>query len=217
VTAYQRILDEVGGDPAAATGWARRLLRGALDGAQRVRAVRHPLGFVCLPVVRDGPDGVCVHWWHGAAAARLTTEAIHAHSWDLLSFVLYGTLRNDTIRVVDDKVAPTHRVFEVHSLAGGRDELRGTTRTVRVGPVEAVSNAGGSSYRVGSGEFHRSALVEPEVATLVFGRTRPGAVDLTLAPLDTADHGTRRESCDAAQTRGVVRAVLDRLPTSVSG
>jgi hypothetical protein len=185
-------------------------LVGAAGGTSPVRAVRHPLGFTCLPVVRDGADGVCVHWWHGVDT-DLTTEAIHAHSWDLLSFVLCGALRNEAVSVVDDELSPTHRVFEVHSQPGGRDEIRGTGRTVRIGSRESGRNGAGSSYRVRSGEFHASELVAAEVATLVFGRTLPGAVDLTLAPLGAADHATRRQTCDATRTRQVARTVLDRL------
>jgi hypothetical protein len=198
---------EVAAGPAAV---ARELLAGITGGAGEVRAVRHPLGFVCLPVVREGADGVCVHWWHGGDT-DLTTEAIHAHSWDLLSFVLYGTLRNESVSVVDDLVAPTHRVFEVHSGAGGRDEIYRTGRTVHIGARESTRNAAGSRYRVHSGEFHASELVAAEVATLVFGRTLPGAVDLTLAPLDVTDHATQRRTCDAIETRRTARAVLDRL------
>ncbi len=212
MTGYRQILHEVNRQdaPGSVTGWARRLLFPLVDGSREVRAVRHPLGFACLPVVRDGADGVCVHWWHGGDA-DLTTEAIHAHSWDLLSFVLYGTLRNESVSVVDDRVAPTHRVFEVRSGAGGRDEIRGTGRTVHLGSRESGLNGAGSSYRVRAGEFHASELVAAEVATLVFGRTLPGAVDLTLAPLDAPDHATQRRACDAAETRRIARTVLDRL------
>ena len=189
---------------------ARRLLLPVADGSRELAGVRHPLGFTCLPVVRDGADGTCVHWWHGDA--DLTTEAIHAHSWDLLSFVLFGTLRNASFSVVDDRLAPTHRVFEVHSETGGRDEIRGTDRTVHIGVRDEEENGAGSSYRVRCGQFHTSELLAAEVATLVFGRTRPGAVDLTLAPLDAADHAIQRRTCDAAETRRIARAVLDRLP-----
>ncbi len=212
MSAYGDVLRSVQQAPvSAATATARRLLRPVLAGPDPVRAVRHPLGFVCIPVVRDGPDGVCVHWWHRSSASRLSTEPVHAHSWDLLSFVLYGTLRNDVVDVVDDGVAPTHRVFEVHSRADGRDEIRRTPRTVHVGAPSSTRNAAGSRYRLRSGRFHASALLAAEAATLVFGRALPDAVDLTLAALDVTDHATQRETCDATETRQVTRTVLDRL------
>lgn len=188
-------------------GVARRLLT---EMSGEVRAVRHPLGFTCLPVVRDGADGVCVHWWQGEDA-NLTTEAIHAHSWDLLSFVLCGTLRNESVSVVDDQLSPTHRIFEIRSLPSGRDEIRGTDRTVYIGSRKSEHNGPGSHYRVHSGEFHTSELAAAEVATLVFGQTLPDSVDLTLAALDATDHATQRQTCDAAETGRIVEAVLDRL------
>jgi hypothetical protein len=187
---------------------ARRLVERVLDGS--VPAVRHPLGFTCLPVIREGADGVCLHWWQGGAA-ELTTEAVHAHSWDLLSFVLYGALGNESVSVVDDQLSPTHRVFEVRSLPGGRDEIRGTDRTVYIGSRESGHNGPGSHYRVRSGEFHTSELRADEVATLVFGRTLPGSVDLTLSALDATDHATQRQACGAAETRRIAETVLDRL------
>ncbi len=212
MNSYVDVLRAVENDLGAApTAMALRLLRPVVAGPDPVRAVRHPLGFVCIPLVRDGPDGVCVHWWRGGSRSRLTTEPVHAHSWDLLSFVLYGTLRNDVVDVVDDGVAPTHRVFEVHSRHGGRDEIRRTARTVQIGRPCSTHNGPGSRYRLRSGRFHASALLEAEAATLVFGRSLPGAVDLTLAALDDADHTTQRQTCDVAETRRVARAVLDRL------
>lgn len=214
MTGYQRILRDVSRPdaPEPAAGWARRLLSEVTDGSRELRAVAHPLGFVCLPVIRDGADGVCVHWWHGDSA-ELTTEAIHAHSWDLRSYVLVGTLRNESVSVVDDRLAPTHRIFEVHSETGGRDEIRGTDRTVHIGARESRRNGPGTSYRVRSGDFHASALEAAEVATLVFGRTQPGATDLTLASLTAVDHATQRRTCDADETRRVASTVLDRLVT----
>jgi hypothetical protein len=197
--------------PAGAVAVAKSLLvETARAGGGAVRAVRHPLGFTCLPVIRDGADGVCVHWWHGGTA-ELTTEAIHAHSWDLLSFVLLGTLRNESVSVIDDRLSPTHRVFEVRSELGGRDEIRGTDRTVYIGTRKSEHNGPGSHYRVRSGEFHTSELAAAEVATLVFGQTLPDSVDLTLAALDAADHATQRQTCDAAETGRIVETVLDRL------
>jgi hypothetical protein len=49
------------------------------------------------------------------------------------------------------------------------------------------------------------------VATLVFGQTLPGSVDLTLAGLDAADHATHRQACDADETGRIAETVLDRL------
>src|ERR1700754_5108927 len=93
-------------------------------------AVRHPLGFVCLPLERDGGDGVCLHLWSDTLAhAESTTSQIHCHSWDLVSHVLYGQMRNVHAVVTDAGADATHRVFEVVSGADG-DRISPTSRTV---------------------------------------------------------------------------------------
>ena len=89
-----------------ARSWALDVLSGGLSGehsgAPGVTAVRHPLGFVCLPLERDGGDGVCIHVWSDTLAhAESTTSQIHCHSWDLVSHVLYGQVRNVHVRVTD--------------------------------------------------------------------------------------------------------------------
>nr|WP_240449335.1 hypothetical protein [Streptomyces harenosi] len=48
-------------DAAEVMRHAASELRLIASGHSPLRAVRHPLGFICLPVLRDGPHGVCVH------------------------------------------------------------------------------------------------------------------------------------------------------------
>jgi hypothetical protein len=205
----ERMLDE--SIPESVTRWARDILADVADGCLAIRAVRHPLGFICLPVLRVGRRGVCVHRW-GARTGRplLTTEPIHAHSWDLYSHVLYGTLRNETVHVLDDQPQPTHRVFEVYSRADG-DEIRRTSRLVRFEIGSIVVNGPGDRYRVPAGEFHLSAMPDREVATLVLGSGRPDGVDLTLAPVHTPTHLGRRELLDPGATRRLAREVAEHL------
>jgi hypothetical protein len=153
-----------------------------------------------------------VHQWDTQThRPLLTTEPIHAHSWDLHSHVLYGTLRNEIVHVHDDQPHPTHRVFEVYSRDDG-DEIRRTSRLVRFETGSTVVNGPGDRYRVRAGEFHLSALPDDrEVATLVLGSGRPDAVDLTLAPIHTPTHWGHRELLDHAATRRLARTVAGHL------
>lgn len=84
------------------------------SGRRTLRAVRHPIGFVCRSVLCDGSDGVCVHVF-GAPEAKPDgfVPQVCCHGYDLTSTGLRGE--------------PTHRVFEVHSDPSGVDELRPTT------------------------------------------------------------------------------------------
>jgi hypothetical protein len=208
---------------------AREAVAGVLDeiasGQRELRAVRHPLGFLCLPVVRAGERGVCVHLFDGEVPAGQPASAgVHSHSWELLSHVLYGHVSNVPVRVTDPAPAavggrdagpspgPTHRVFEVHSAPDGTDELRPTGRLVRSEPGPERVSAGGETYTLAAGEFHSTVVRNGEpAATLVLGRTLPGRRDLFLGPLHGPGRRTVRRLCGAEDTRRTVRAALRRV------
>ncbi|MEV4354690.1 hypothetical protein [Nonomuraea sp. NPDC049625] len=175
-------------------------------------AVRHPLGFVCLPLERDGGEGVCVHLWSDSFAhAESTTSQIHCHSWDLVSHVLYGQVRNVHAVVTDAGRDATHRVFEVVSGADG-DRISPTGRTVRhaTGLVEVFGP--GDTYTLAADRFHSSVVPEGgEAATIALGRGRPGSRDLSLGPLGGGPHHVARQPLDARETELAVRLITAHL------
>ncbi|GHF65180.1 hypothetical protein GCM10010218_53310 [Streptomyces mashuensis] len=204
-----------GGEAAELFGAAVAALGEVASGDGALRAVRHPLGFLCLPVRREGVHGVCVHVFDDGAhraATGLTTSPVHAHSWDLASCVLYGEVGNLRVRVRDRPDDPSHRVFEVHSGPGSVDEIRPTARLVRWEPAERETSGPGRIYTLPAGEFH-ATVVPPGVhaATLLYGRLLPGRFDMTLGPVHGALHRVVRQTCDAAQTVRAARDVLRRL------
>ncbi|MGI5292305.1 hypothetical protein ACQEVF_54660 [Nonomuraea polychroma] len=186
--------------------WALEALAGP------VTAVRHPLGFVCLPLERDGGEGVCLHLWSDSLAhAQSTTSQIHCHSWDLVSHVLYGQMRNVHAVVTDAGADATHRVFEVVSGTDG-DRISPTSRTVRhaTGLVEVFGP--GDTYTLPSGRFHSSVVPEGgEAATIALGRGRPGSRDLSLGPLGAGPHHVSRQSLDRDETALAVRLITAHL------
>ncbi|MDL4770922.1 MULTISPECIES: hypothetical protein [Thermomonosporaceae] len=218
---YEEIRGEIAAGTAAGTlpGWARRVLADVAAGRSRIAAVRHPLGFLCLPVERSGEFGVCLHLWSPEVRpAPPTTSELHCHSWELLSFVLYGTVRNVRVRVDDAGPGgdPTHRVFEVVS-RDDVDELRATGRGVRYTSCGSAAHRTGESYALPAGIFH-STLIEGgrDAATVALGRRTPGGGDLSLGPLGTPGHRVRRSRCDPGDTaRAALRAA--RLITAEHG
>jgi hypothetical protein len=198
--------------------WAAGYLGAVAAGQTPARAVRHPLGFLCLPAWRGNGLGICVHIWTGEGPpAGPTTSAVHAHSWDLISYVLFGRVRNRIVRVSDTGAdprtntahEPTHRVFEIHT-GPVVDALRRTARLVRW-HTDAIDDHGrGEVYTLPSGVFH-TTVVDGYAATVALGRDRPGAVDLSLGGVHTTDHLVRRERCDPEQTRKAVSTVLANL------
>jgi hypothetical protein len=186
------------------------------DGSVPLRAVRHPLGFLCLPVQRTGLLGVCVHVWTTALRqSRVSTSAVHSHSWDLSSFVLYGAVGNAFMHVADDARAGTHRVFRVQS-RGDVDVMQPTERLVRCVELRRQFAGVGSAYYLRAGHFHESVLgADPEAATVVLGRSG-AAADLSLGRPDLRAHRVVRQLCDARETADAAQIVLEKLTSSVS-
>ncbi|MER7500223.1 hypothetical protein AB0L05_27470 [Nonomuraea pusilla] len=193
-------------------GEARAWALEAIERPARIAAVRHPLGFVCLPLERDGGDGVCLHLWSTSLApAESTTSQIHCHSWDLVSHVLYGQVRNVHAVVSDAGPDATHRVFEVVSGADG-DRISPTPRTVRhaTGLVEVFGP--GETYTLPADRFHSSVVPEGgEAATIALGRGRPGSRDLSLGPLGVGTHHVARQPLDPEETALAVRLIAAHL------
>ncbi|MBB6343879.1 hypothetical protein ACWGH8_11390 [Nonomuraea muscovyensis] len=200
----QGVYQEIAGGRARA--WALAALSGS------VTAVRHPLGFVCLPLERQGGEGVCLHLWSGRfAPAEITTSQIHCHSWDLVSHVLYGQVRNVHAVVTDAGPDATHRVFEVVSTADG-DHITPTRRTVRHATGRVERFGPGQTYTLPADSFHSSVVpAGGEAATIALGRSRPGGRDLSLGPLHGGVHRVRRRPLDAGETAHVVSLIAARL------
>jgi hypothetical protein len=191
--------------------WALELLRDIASGRLELTAVRHPLGFLCLPAQREGEHGVCVHLWTPAYQPCVTTSQVHSHSWDLTSYVLYGTLHNQRVRVADAPGAATHRIFEVRS-HGEVDELHATARLVSCEPEVPREHGAGSVYLLPAGEFHCTVIPGvQEVATVALGRSRASATDLSVGPLDTPSHVITRSRCSTRETARAALLMAGRL------
>ncbi|WP_433255864.1 hypothetical protein ACQPYK_15675 [Streptosporangium sp. CA-135522] len=210
---YQDLYDEMTGGTArdSLPRWAGRVLTAIASGSRPITAVRHPLGFLCLPLERTEEYGVCVHIWSGALPrAASTTSQIHCHSWDLVSHVLYGRVENVRADVSDATSALTHRVFEVVSGADG-DRIRPTPRTVRCAPGVSEVYGPGQTYTLPAGVFHASVIPGGETATIALGRGRPGGSDLSLGPPDLGTHLVPRYRCDARETARAALHAAGRL------
>jgi hypothetical protein len=95
------------------------------------RVVRHPLEFICVPLWREGKLGLCLHvWpWHESK----TSPVVHAHSWDLWSYVVCGTIVNDVMSVRDDVEGGEFGLHVVTS-RGRVDAFQETGRLVACSP-----------------------------------------------------------------------------------
>lgn len=214
---YEDIRQEIRAGTAARTlpAWAGGVLDDVAAGRSPVPAMRHPLGFVCLPVERSGELGVCLHIWTPEVhPAPSTTSAVHCHSWELVSFVLYGTVRNVRMDVEENPGhagEPVGQVFEVFS-QGEVDELRATGRAVRYSPGPSSTHRTGDSYTLPAGVFHTTLIEDgADAATVALGRRTPGGGDLSLGPLDTPTHHVRRSRSDHADMVAALRRSVRRI------
>jgi hypothetical protein len=207
-TLYHAMRDETA--EAAVPRTIAGMLGDLAQGRGEIWAVRHPLGFICFPLERISTRGVCVHVWsEQLTSAEPTTSWTHAHSWDLTSFLLYGTLRNELIAVTDVHDGATHRVFEVSTRPEG-DEMRRTPRLVRRQIGTSELHRTGEVYTLPAGVFHET-VTYGEVATVALGCGRPGALDLTLGAIDTPTHRIIRRLCDRDETAHAAAVVAERL------
>lgn len=179
------------------------------SGESPLCAVRHPLGFTCLPVLRDGIYGICIHLFgERRTPVRMSVSPFHCHSWDLLSHILYGVIGNQHVTVVPGN---TYRVFDTRTTASG-DRLLPTEQTVdaTAGPPDYWT--AGTSYELAAGLFHASTVAgRAPAATVVLGLHHPDKPDLTLGALDTPEHRMTRRLHSRAETISLARTALDRL------
>ncbi|MFB7473349.1 hypothetical protein [Kitasatospora sp. NPDC056184] len=209
-----RTLDRAAGRSTAEPGLdtlVGGLLTQVARGTRVLRAVAHPLGFYCLPVLRDGALGVCVHVFDPVTAAG--QREIHCHSWELKSSVLYGRIGNLRVGVYDEPARPSHRAYEVRSdAASGVDELWPTARLVRWERLAEQTSGRGETYTLRAGEFHATVLPDgTPTATVVLGRTVPGPVDVVLGPVDGGRRRVVRRLCDADRTARIAEEAAWRI------
>ncbi|WP_283135648.1 hypothetical protein [Rhizohabitans arisaemae] len=190
-----------------ASQWTTAVLEEIVLGKRlEIAAVRHPLGFLCLPIERSGEDGVCVHLWSPSLPEiEPTTSPVHAHSWDLLSHVLYGELRNNLFHIVDAPEGP-YRLFEVISGAD-EDEIRPTERLVSCRLAGSEIHRAGDTYSLPTGRFHTTE-VEGTAVTLALGQGRPGTVDLSLGDPDVSPHRVRRLRDHPEETLVTIKMIM---------
>ncbi|MEU8013540.1 hypothetical protein [Micromonospora parva] len=203
------LLDQ--GSPDKLRLLTRSIIDGLCTGRLASRSVGHPLGFVCFPVLREGLDGLCVHaWLPGAVPPFTSANAVHAHSWDLTSFVAVGSLGNQ-LHTAQEHDGGRYELYEVRSTSQD-DEIRPTGRRVDVIGRPVSPERTGEVYRLPAGAFHLSDDHDAApVVTLVLGTGRPDLVNLIVDRPGLAPRRTRRTEHTPDQTRrlaGRVRALL---------
>ena|SRR6266542_3601487 len=187
------------------------LLREIATARASFPAVRHPLGFLYAPLLRERSQVLRLHiWLRDAPRPQLTTSPIHDHTWRLTSFVVCGELENQTIHV-DDAADPTHRIFEIRG-AGSDDFLRPTERLVsfRCSSAERVKQ--GCRYVMAARQFHFTEVAgDVTTATIVLAERQTTTPERSLGPLDMPKHHMTRAHCSSDEFAEAAQMVLGAL------
>lgn len=181
------------------------------SGQRLLTAVQHPLGFLCLPIVREPGWGVCIHVWTiRFPSVQPTTSGKHAHSWSLESFVLYGELGNAVFALEPDEESGPYQIADIVT-GPESDVITPTGRRVACTEVSRSMVSSGQTYQLATGVFHETFLgADSEVATLVLSRTQ-NTPDRMLGPVDLRPHTVTRRRCTREDTRAVAGMAKDRL------
>jgi hypothetical protein len=187
------------------------LLQEIAAGRARFPAVRHPLGFLYAPLLREQRQVLRLHiWLRDAPRPALTTSPIHDHTWRLTSFVICGELENQMIHV-EDAEHPTHRVFEIRG-SGSDDFLKPTERLVRFRCSSAERVKQGCRYVMAAREFHFTEVARDlTTATMVLAQRQTTAPERSLGPLQTSKHHMLRMQCSFAEFAEAAEIVLATL------
>ena len=96
---------------------------------------------------------------------------MHSHSWDLLSHVLHGSVRNELIEVDRRARRPGTGGSTRCAASPTVDEMAATDRLVTAATATVETHSAGDSYALRAGGFHTSEVAAGQPAvTVALGR-----------------------------------------------
>jgi len=206
----------------AIQGAVRPALRAVRSGEREPEMIRHPLGFMCLPLHRSDRLGLCIHVWRDDVdVARPTTSGYHLHTWNLFSYVLYGGVKNEVGRVWEPprpRDAP-FRLFEIHSREPSErgkppvDHIVPTPALVAYTATGAEKVYMGDGYVVNARQYHRTQVMNKAfTATLVLAEDWDERPQLSLGAVDHPEEIVTRDWYPAEVARTVADHLLHVIP-----
>jgi hypothetical protein len=190
----------------------RRLLARIAGGDVSFPVLRHPLGFLYFPLLRDGDCVLRLHIWpEDRPTPPLTTSQYHTHTWDLTSLVLAGEVTNDLLTVVPVAKNPQYRVFSINGV-GQDDAIVATDLLIDTDIFSSETYRAGDRYTIPTGVYHATTLpADAFAATLVVVRRRNRGPEMTLGPIDMPTHSTFRAAATEADSQAAAARLLRHL------
>jgi hypothetical protein len=194
--------------------WTQLTLEEIATGARDRPAVRHPLGFICFPLIRAGDHGLCVHYWPAVATPpNPQAPTVHSHSWHLSSHLLAGRIANHRSVVTEAGESP----LELYAVTSGPDGdvITPTGRRVRSADLAAETYQRGQTYHLAAGQFHwTNRLTGSPTITVVAGRGTSTQQNFFVAPAKQARQRSKRRQYGPAASRSLAVELGLLLPDS---
>jgi hypothetical protein len=175
-------------------------------------AIKHPLGFLRVPIIRTPSTGLYVHIWTQLIdLPRPSTSAIHAHNWHLLSRVIAGTVTNQVFNAQESDNGDYH-LFEILHHSETVDELCSTGRLFRCINYSEDHYLAGDYYRLAANTFHTSTVtLLADTVTLVLSTDRTSAIEYALDKSVRGTHLVHRKPCTRQELYAAVPILIERL------
>ncbi|HEX6077455.1 MAG TPA: hypothetical protein VFZ32_19630 [Micromonosporaceae bacterium] len=201
----------IAGDHATVKAWAVETLNELVEGTRACNAVRHPLGFICFPLLRDGDYGTCIHYWPTVldASSRKVT-AVHSHSWHLVSHVLAGRLTNH-LSTISDLQSSSSELYVVTSNTS-EDVIVPTGRRVRVIEECSTTFIANETHEMTAGKFHWTEFpTDTPTVTVVAGRNEVGRSNFLVDKVGAVPRCVKRRTCSPADSKTTAQRIVELL------
>ena len=199
--------------PAELLDAGRRLLEIVLANAASIEAVLHPLGFIYLPLSKQGIRKVRCHIWPTREVERRDPlSAIHDHSWHLESLVLCGCLIDQ--QFTPEPSSATHGDYQVWEVeyGDGRDALVPTGEWIKIPHKHQREICPGQQYVLDPGTLHTTLIEGPRpVATIVVATETSAPSPRVLGGGESEVATSERRACPTNRLKEAVESALQHM------
>lgn len=189
------------------------LLKKIISRPSEFEAVWHPLGFMHIKLNENQRKALRLHiWLKDSPKIDLPTSLMHNHNWNLMSYVLCGSIINHTLEVDYETSTPTHKIYEVFYI-DQVNMLYPTNSIVTYKTVNSSYYESGNKYTIGAGDFHYTELGNSDdlTSTIVVADTVTTGPPKSLGPIASVSHRMERFRASAYEIEKAAKSILSSI------
>jgi hypothetical protein len=202
-------------DPMTPRFVARSILKDILSDAFPWQGIRHPTGFVVIPVyLAGGQMPFRLHLWPVERKTLLPLGcAIHDHVWDMTSAVVCGELDNREFVADLERGSGLYKLYHVEYIDAVTSVMRSYADTARLRCTKHERHAAGTKYQVTQGTLHESISCSTQMTvTIVETRTGREGSPLVASVVDLGrEIRVVREVLGVPSLRQLARVALESI------